>query len=51
MLRACGAWEGEGVGCRQGNPSPSHASGAGPFLSLWERSFEAAPLIVAAFSL
>jgi hypothetical protein len=30
-------WEGEGLECRQGNPSSSHAGGAGPPFSLWEK--------------
>ena len=35
-------WEGEGLGCRQGNPSSSHACGAGPFFSLWEKNLSPA---------
>jgi hypothetical protein len=31
-------WEGEGLKRQHGNPSSSHASGAGPFFSLWEKS-------------
>jgi hypothetical protein len=35
-----GAWEGEGLGCQRGNPSSSHACGAGPSFSLWEKVFQ-----------
>jgi hypothetical protein len=31
------SWEGEGLGCQPGNPSSSHACGAGPSFSLWEK--------------
>jgi hypothetical protein len=31
-------WEGKGLVGRHPNPSSSHACGAGPFFSLWEKS-------------
>jgi hypothetical protein len=30
-------WECEGLECKHGAPSSSHACGAGPFFSQWER--------------
>jgi hypothetical protein len=39
MPPQAGAWEGEGLQCRQDNPSTSHASGSGPSFSLWEKGF------------
>jgi hypothetical protein len=39
MPRAGGVWEGEGLQCQQPNPSTSHACGAGPSFSLWEKGF------------
>ena len=30
-------WEGEGLSPLHPNPSSSHACGAGPFFSLWEK--------------